>query len=107
MSIEVVTDDRQVRGMARRAGVWAPLSKAQREGTSTAVLHGLTLYGIFPDGAIAVVCSNPREVMTLMAGVGGAMGFRFEGVHRCGGGGLGRFFQEGCPNASERVPRKG
>lgn len=85
MSIEVVTDDRQVRGMARRAGVWAPLSKAQREGTSTAVLHGMTLYGMFPDGAIAVVCSNPSEVMSVLAGVAGPLGFRLEGVHPAGG----------------------
>ncbi|SMF95868.1 hypothetical protein SAMN02949497_3244 [Methylomagnum ishizawai] len=82
--LELITEDQQVEAMAKRAGCWAPLRQAQRDGRSVAVLDGLTLYGAFHDGLIAVACSTPTQVVDVLAKLQPAMGFQFVGVHPSG-----------------------
>ncbi len=81
---EVITDDKRVKAMAKKAGCWAPLRAAQRNGQTVAVWSGRTLYGSFHDGLVAVVCADPVHVLEIIASLQPSMGYKLAGFHQGG-----------------------
>lgn len=56
---QLITDDKRVRAMAKKAGVWRPLRDARQRGQTCVVLHGMTIFGAFHDGYAAFVATTP------------------------------------------------
>jgi hypothetical protein len=56
----IVTDDNEVKRLARRAGCWHALRDARRQGRTVIVVHGMVLFGAFQDGLAAFETSSPE-----------------------------------------------
>jgi hypothetical protein len=77
----LINEDKRVRAMAKKAGMWAPLREANRRRQTRVVIHNLTVYGAFADGYVAVICNDPIQLLEVMARLSKEFGLKLTGIH--------------------------